>query len=74
MLETVLGLRVVSGRLSPRRGRAVLHCSNRAESFGQMSRVWPTSSVVVGVESGIQVGSGIVAAVAIELGPTESRY
>lgn len=74
MLKTVLGLRVVSSRLPPGRGRAVLHCCNRAESFGQMSKVWPTSSVVVGVECGIQVVSGIVAAAAIELGPTEPRY
>jgi hypothetical protein len=53
MLETVLGLWVIDGRLSPWRIGAVLHCCKIAKLFYQASRKQLTSSTAVGVESGM---------------------
>jgi hypothetical protein len=67
MLETVLGLWVVDGRLSPWRIGTVLHCCKSAKLFYQVSRAQLTSSTGVGVECGMVAAAG-------GLGRTKPKY
>jgi hypothetical protein len=58
MLETVLGLWILDGRLSPWRIGAVLHCCKSAKLFYQASRKQLTSSTAVGAECGMVAADG----------------